>query len=300
MTIGVAWIRKTGRADQLWVATDSRLSGDGNIWDECPKLHGLPRQGSIAAFSGSTAQAYPLMLQINNAIIGYRPALDGTLELNYLLDHLERIANSMLNQLKTDPAVQAEDKRREFSTFDDMILIGGYSRQNGLILRTLRYERPLDSWKFARVRSQQRIGRNKPFHIFGDRIASKRFYGYLESLLRQKRKLRTDKPLDFEPLEALWDFVKLPQSPLVPLPKGYRPVTVGGSVQAGRVLAGAQMTPCVVRWDGTKERGLYLLGRRLLEYEKVNLPLIEESEGSPRLLVRPPGQWEAQASSSTS
>lgn len=293
MTVGIAWIRKTGRADQLWVASDSRLSGDGNVWDECPKLLTMPRRDAVAAFSGSTAQAYPLMLQMGNAILGHSPALDGALELNNLFDHLEGVANSMLERLQPDPAVRGTRPGREFASFDDMVLIGGFSRQNGLVLRTLRYERSLDRWKFARVRSGTRVGPNKPFHVFGDRIASRQFHVVFESLLRRKRKLRTEKPFDFEPLEALWDFVKLPQSAGAPLAVGSRPPSVGGAVQAVRILAGARATPCVVRWGEAGASNLYLLGRRLLANENLQLPLIEETGGSPRLVMRAPGQWEA-------
>jgi len=291
VTIGIAWIRKAGRSDQLWVASDSRLSGDGNTWDQCPKLLMLPRSDLLAAFSGSTAQAYPLMLQIANSIFGHRPALDGSLELNYLLDHLEKVANSMLADLQQDPALKGRLSKKDFTSFDDMVLIGGFSRQSGLVLRTLRYEPSLRGWKFARVRSQRRIGPRKPFHIFGDRVARGRFYHLFESHLRRKRKLGTDKPLDFEPLEVLWDFVALPSSSAEPLPKQKRPTTVGGSVQAARVMAGAPATPCVIRWDDGDDKHLYLLGRRLLQYENVDLPLIEDTSESPRLLVTPPGQW---------
>src|SRR4051794_36376632 len=103
MTIGVGWIRGDPAGGELWIASDSRLSGDGNLWDDCPKLFLLPRRDAVAAFSGSTAQAYPLLIQLANAIRAYRASATGVLELFDLLGHLERVADSMLTRLKPDP-----------------------------------------------------------------------------------------------------------------------------------------------------------------------------------------------------
>lgn len=80
VTIGIAWIRQGTDSEELWLASDSRISGDGHIWDDCPKLFSLPRRDTAIGFSGSTGQAYPLLLQLANAIGSYRAASDGTLE----------------------------------------------------------------------------------------------------------------------------------------------------------------------------------------------------------------------------
>jgi hypothetical protein len=64
MTVGVAWIRQGNReAKELVVATDSRLGGDGFVWDECPKIMAPPRAEALAAFSGGTGRGYPIVLQ---------------------------------------------------------------------------------------------------------------------------------------------------------------------------------------------------------------------------------------------
>ena len=80
MTIGTAWIRRGRHGEELWLASDSRLSDGDYIWDACPKLMALPRRDLVAGFSGSTNEAYPLLLQLANAIGWYPPASDGTLE----------------------------------------------------------------------------------------------------------------------------------------------------------------------------------------------------------------------------
>lgn len=115
--------------DELWIACDSRLSGDGYLWDECPKLFPLPRRDAVAAFSGSTGQAYPLMMQFAHAVSAYRPAREGTLEFYDLIGHLERVANSVLTRLNPDPALGPMGLPQEFSSSGGAVVVGGFSRQ---------------------------------------------------------------------------------------------------------------------------------------------------------------------------
>ena len=167
VTVGVGWIRKSGRYDQLFLATDSRLGGDGNLWDQCPKLVSLPRRDAVVAFSGTTAQAYPLMLQVSNSILGYESGRDGNQELHYLLEHLERVANAVLSSIGADPAVVGPRPEGNFVSPGDVVVLGGFSRQIGLTLRALRYQSATRDWRFTKVRSTPRGGPNKPIVVFG-------------------------------------------------------------------------------------------------------------------------------------
>jgi len=118
MTIGAAWISKGPEGESLWMASDSRLSGDGNVWDACPKLMSLPRRDAVMGFSGSTAHAYPLLLQFANAIGGHRPAADGTMKFFDLAGFLERVVNTMMGQIEVDRAiVGAQQGQLEFATY---------------------------------------------------------------------------------------------------------------------------------------------------------------------------------------
>jgi hypothetical protein len=151
MTVGAAWIRRGRYGEELWFASDSRLTGDGNIWDDCPKLLPLPRRDAVAGFSGSTAQAYPLLLQISNAIDCYHAAADGTLEFFNLVAHLESVVNAMMSRLVPDPAVTGTPfAGPEFATIGDTLILGGYSRtENRLVIRTLRYLPEHRIWNFS-------------------------------------------------------------------------------------------------------------------------------------------------------
>jgi hypothetical protein len=162
MTVGAAWIRAGSESNELWFASDSRLSGDGFIWDDCPKLMPLPRRDAVVAFSGSTEQGYPLLLQIASAIAAYRAALDGHLEFFKMAGHLERVMNSMMNRLRIDPAVHGiAPNHREFATRADAVVLGGYARQWGrMALRALEYNGGARAWIFRPIRPQFGEGRS--------------------------------------------------------------------------------------------------------------------------------------------
>jgi hypothetical protein len=291
MTIGVAWLRDTPEGQELWFATDSRVTGDGNRWDDCPKLMLLPRRDSIAGFSGSTAQAYPLLLQVANAVNGYRAAVDGRLEWFDLVGHLERSVNSLLSRLSPDPLVSRGDPEyREFATRADAILIGGYSRKaNGFAIRALQYEKSASAWRFTRVQPSRKL-RGRTIRIFGDRISRSKFRWRLESLLQQRSQGAKTTPSGLEPLEVIARFLALPESVSRPLPANRRPPTVGGAPQVIRAIPGAPAMPFAVRWTDDRGKGDFLLGRRVFDYERLDVPLVEMGRNGVRLSA--PGQWE--------
>jgi hypothetical protein len=280
------------RGQELWFASDSRLSGDGNIWDDCPKLFISPRRDMAAAFAGDTAQAYPLLLQMGNAIRAYQAAADGTLEFTHLVDHLERVSNHMLGGIRGDRLLRGAASPIPFARRSDAIVLGGYSRQlNGLVLRALQFDKASQSWKFVKARARNEIGPNKVFRIFGDRRAAPRFAYLLRERLRAAGKLKTAKPFALEPLEVLWDFVSMPETAVRPLPSDRRPTSVGGSVQVLQVRPGGEATPIAVRWPSKGGEVVCVLGRATLPGERLDLPLVERRRGE--LVVSARGQWES-------
>ena len=92
MTLGMAWVRNLGSVRELIVASDSRLSG-GKYWDSNPKIILLPRSDAVISFAGDTYDAYPLMLQVYNAILMHGPAQDRAMDLPELKGHLIRVIN---------------------------------------------------------------------------------------------------------------------------------------------------------------------------------------------------------------
>jgi len=68
MTLCTAWIRQANDTEELVFATDSELSGGGEKWDKGVKLFELPNKDALLCFTGATARAYPLILNLISSI----------------------------------------------------------------------------------------------------------------------------------------------------------------------------------------------------------------------------------------
>jgi len=297
MTVGAAWIRRGSEGEELWIVSDSRLSSDGNVWDTCPKILPLPRRDAVAGFSGSTYQAYPLILQLANAIASYDPAADGTLEFSRLIVHLERVINIMMENIEIDPYITGltDPNYREFATFGDVIVLGGYSRAQGrLVLRTLRYTPGQRRWVFGHVRPTKTLGINRTIAMFGDIRSVKRFGHFQKALLRDRGILLDEQSFDWEPLEILVKMLRMPSSAAGNrLPMDRRPITIGGAPQIYRVLPGAQATGIAVLWGHPGAQQVYLQGRPTFRYENLNVPLVEFSDSEIKFYA--PNRWPERA-----
>jgi hypothetical protein len=289
MTVGAAWISGSSESQQLWFATDSRLSGDGNIWDDCPKIMPLPRRDAIAAFSGDTAQAYPLMLQFSNSINSYRAASDGTLEFFRVAAHLQRVMNSMMDHVYPDPRLSgAITTERPFSSSGDTVVLGGYSRQQGgLVIRALHYQSGENQWRFEHIRSRIGAGRQRIIKTFGDSRARNRFNYLLVKYLKDNGTHGQDVPFKLEPLAVMASLLRLPESRTDhQWPMDRRPITIGGAPQVIQLYPGAEATPLAVHWEASGVPGAFVMGRRIFSYERLNVPLITFNQDSLRIHAR--------------
>lgn len=291
MTVGAAWTRRSGNGEELWIASDSRLSGDENIWDVCPKLMPLPRRDAVAGFSGSTTQAYPLLLQLSNAIGSYRSAADGTMDFFQLVKHLERVANSLMSSIRPDLQISgAIGSRTEFSTTGDTVVLGGYSRIEGRIgLYSLRYVAAERRWHFSTIRPKTALGRSRLIAIFGDRKSKSRYRYLLQKLLDERGTLKSSASFDFEPFEVLASMLLMPTSIASRLPLDRRPPTIGGAPQLVRVLPGGQATAVAVIWDNAGTSTVHLQGRPTFEYENLDVPLLTIEKSV--LTIYGPNHW---------
>ena len=117
MTIGLGWIGtfRDGR-EHLYLAADSRVRG-GQHLDACPKILTLPRSDCALCFAGDTSTAYPMMMQIANAIAAHEPARDRSLDIGRLNIHLLRVL--------TDLVARIADNVIPFARNDAQFLFGG-------------------------------------------------------------------------------------------------------------------------------------------------------------------------------
>lgn len=96
MTIAIAWTRRIRDCEELVFASDSRLSGDGRIFDAAPKALTLSRNDCAIVFAGLTQDAFPMMLQFSLAVSSYGPARRRSIDLSELRTHALKYSTKWL------------------------------------------------------------------------------------------------------------------------------------------------------------------------------------------------------------
>jgi hypothetical protein len=242
----MAWVRVAGAAEELVVASDSRLRG-GFAWDAAPKLLPLPRNDSVLGFAGSTDYAYPLMLQAANTVMSRGKSLNRGQPLEELKGHLLRVMNGMLDQFKEPPVAGHQ-------TPDALFLLAGFSwKSQAFRIWTLHYDRSIPGFTFRPAKSWRGGHDRKTLAVVGDSVDAAK--NKLVALLRDRKKLSAGS-FDLEPLEVLSAMIR-----------DKRYVSIGGYPQVVKVYKSLSTVPFCVRWTDAGSERLTLLGRPLLNYE---------------------------------
>lgn len=247
-------MRAVGGVRELVVASDSRLSG-GQHWDANPKIMLLPRSDAVISFAGNTWDAYPLMLQAYNAIKMFPPAEKRVIDLADLKGHLIRVFDRSRQFISHLPNGQSVPDDPEA-----IFVLSGYSwRTKKFHVWTLHYDRSIAGFTF---RPSTEWGGQEPdgyklIAYIGDLEPVKLAKDSLVALLRDRGKLRSG-ALDMEPFEVLRDVIRSGKFP-----------TVGGPVQLVKIYEHANVAPVGVYWPDKASRTVSVLGRPLLDYEKI-------------------------------
>ncbi|HET9769036.1 MAG TPA: hypothetical protein VFS60_19475 [Thermoanaerobaculia bacterium] len=249
MTLLAAWIRESGSSIQLNLAADSRLSF-GARWDCCPKIVPLIRNDSALAFCGATLFAYPMLLQLSNAIRNYPKAESRELDIAKLRPHFLKTIDSMRSQVTNLP--QGE---HGIDTTDFKILLAGWSSKMGQFKAwSLHFDAATGAFGHRAMSFHQKhFAGTKPFLFMGDRV--REAYHLLREKLKERGKL-TKGGLDMEPLEILVDMCESDQYP-----------EIGGPPQLVRIYSYASVLPINVLWPRNHSRYVAYFGRPLLSYE---------------------------------
>jgi hypothetical protein len=249
MTLVAAWVRQVTSEEQLVVAADSRLSF-GARWDCCPKIFSLRRNDSVLAFCGDTAFAYPVLLQLSNAILNYEKALSREIDITALRPHFIKVIDGMRSQVTNFPT-----GAHGIDPTDFKLMLAGYStRFHSFRAWSLSFDKASGKFNHRRLSlHNKRTKGTKPFLFIGDHIshATKRLY----SKLIERRKLTAGR-LDMEPLEVLVDMIESSQ---------YE--TIGGPPQLVKVYPYANVLPINVLWPRESPQFVAHFGRPLLGYE---------------------------------
>ncbi len=253
MTIAASWVRKVNNCEELIFISDSRLCG-GHRWDECPKLTTLPGSNCALAFAGDTAYAYPMMMQIRQAMSGYRRietrAMDVTDINGHVLNHANHLMSSVYDL--ADPAYVP----------DIEFIFGGYSW----------VEKRFRLWRYYYKKSEKTLAKDAQPHrilsnVEGQFVAigdqREAFKQELRALLREKYgpdiSQTSGISLDMEPFEALCRMLK----------RTSNADTIGGAPQMIKAYQYMNSCPVGVYWP--EKTGAFsnrtILGRKMFEYE---------------------------------
>lgn len=271
MTIAVAWVRKTINCEELVFASDSRLSGDGRIFDGCPKILTLPRNGCAICFAGYTGDAFPLMLQLSLAIDSHAPAKRGSLKLSSLRTHALKVFNTMADQIQVSEFVANSEDTEPEVTF----LFGGYSWDRkefqlwtiSYYASTKSFEAHPSHWltfsnKAGKIEFRRRVKIGDAHNLgriafAGDQAAVAR------KLLLEKLNANAytgDEYLDWQPFEVVRDMLRDP----------HHSETIGGAPQVTKVHQYMQSGPYGVFWPNKESGKVHLHGRACLGYERID------------------------------
>ena len=249
MTLVSAWIRDSGNGGQLVVASDSRLSF-GARWDCCPKVFPLLRNDSILAFCGDTGFAYPILLQLLNAVRNYEKVQSREMDITDVRPHFLKVIESMRTQVTDLP-----EGDHAIDNTDFQLLFAGYSSKFKEYKAWVFY---YDNNKGAfnhRALSfhKKRTDGTKAFLFIGDNVpdAMRRLY----AKLNEREKL-TVGGLDMEPLEVLTEMCEAREFE-----------KIGGPPQLAKVYSYANVLPVNVLWPREKPKFVTHFGRPLLPYE---------------------------------
>ncbi len=253
MTIAASWIRRVHNCEELIFISDSRLCG-GHRWDECPKLATLPGNNSILAFAGDTEYAYPMMMQIRQAMSGYDRIETRAMDIIDINGHVLNHANHLLKSVYdvADPNYIP----------DIEFIFGGYSW----------IEKSFKFWRYYYDKHDKGLAKDGQLHriisgvdgniiVIGDQ--KEPFKQELRDLLKKKYGSNIEKSknlaLDMEPFEALCNMLR----------NTTKINTIGGAPQMVKAYQYMSCRPVGVYWPEKNDEysNRTLLGRKMFDYE---------------------------------
>lgn len=247
MTLGIAWVgtRADGRR-HLYLASDSRTRGAMTL-DVCPKIIPLPRGDCAICFAGDTAATYPLMLQLQNAVNSHQPALNRTLDIGKLKEHMLRVFTDILNGVN-DAAMQIEPNDVQF-------IFAGYSWvSKEFKIWTINY-----STKQRRFDARSSVSFCPAMEMvafIGD--WAKRARASLAKQLQAQTQSKS-KVVEYAPFLILRDLLR----------HADKSATIGGAPQLIRIGEHMNTRVLAVRWPGSSGKP-NMLGRELYDYENTD------------------------------
>lgn len=253
MTVVVSWTRKTKTGRELWVMSDSRLSG-GMIWDYGPKIFGIGRSDSVVAFAGDTAWTYPLIAQITSYVESFVNLRERAIDLIDAQKNIILMLNESLRFVSdaADPSLEIPD-----CTF---ILAGYSSRKQDFIINRIVFHAKRRRFE---VRSAKKIS-GELLAVIGDKGPVSTISRHISQTA--KKYTGKDFKLNMVPSEALFKVLTS---------GSFR--EIGGAPQLTKVYQSMNQKHFGVYWPPelpNEEQKIYLRGREVGKYEALDHPWV--------------------------
>ncbi|MDH0759177.1 MULTISPECIES: hypothetical protein [Pseudomonas] len=253
MTLVVAWTRKTHTGRELWMLSDSRLSG-GKIWDYGPKIFGIGRSDTIIAFAGDTSWTYPLIAQISSYVESFINLRDRVVDVADLCKQIIQMLNDSLSFVKDTAHPSMAIPACSF-------IFAGYSaRRKDFFVRRIEFRSK--SKKFVAT-PPKTYGRELVAYV-GDEEPVKATVRRVSEILKQSRVKRPK--LDMVPAVAFFEVLSSGK---------FR--DIGGAPQVTKVYEHMNIRHFGVYWPpnvSNEEQEIFLRGRLLKTHEVLDHPWV--------------------------
>jgi hypothetical protein len=284
MTLSIAWVRQSGAAHELVFASDSRLSGGGNV-DHCQKVFSLPREDCCIAFAGSTMIAYPFILQLENTIIDYKKAFDREVDITKLKTRVLSLLNHFVRVHEGTIPTDFEKELLETS-----FLFGGWSWANArFYIWKIFYKKDIKRYMASGTGTWRGLGipqtSEAPIRMIGDYIPE--FQATLRGKLGAEIKVAKENgepmKLNHEPLTVLAEMLRDPKlTDRTPELKG----KIGGAPQVTKVYPFLRTVHFAVGWEVGPKFVYSIKGRVIADFELFTVPGLDPFTGEVRQPVR--------------
>ncbi len=253
MTLVISWTRKTKSGRELWMMSDSRLSG-GKCWDYGPKIFGLGRSDALVAFAGDTAWSYPLIAQITSYVESFVNMRERIVDFIDAQKKIVSVINESLHFVSdaADPSLEIPD-----CTF---IFAGFSSRKQDFIINKIAFNSKTRKFE---IKPPKKVN-GELLAVIGDQRPVSEIFRTMSEL--NKKHCNIDDSLNTIPYEA---FIKVLSS------KRFR--EIGGAPQLTKLYQNMNHQHFGVYWPpelSTEEQKIYLRGRELGKYEALDHPWV--------------------------
>jgi hypothetical protein len=255
MTLVVAWTRTTGTGRELWLISDSRLSG-GKLWDYGPKIFGTGRSDAMIAFAGETDWTYPLIAQISSYVESFVNLRDRVIDVSEAYKKILEMLNDSLTFVSE--AVDESMKEPKCS-----FIFAGYSvRRNDFFIRRIVFHA-----------GRKRFESRSPRTLMGEYLSYIGDKGPVDAIVQRLSKTtpigsRKNQRLGMEPAQAFFEILT-----------SKRFQEIGGAPQVAKIFQHMNQRHFGVYWPPdapNDEQNIYLRGRRLKSYDAIDHPWVYE------------------------